>query len=63
VSWGLVGFFLLHVVGHLQLLWEEECSDEVGVWRPEGDVALVDVHHVRRRVEAILLSGEIVGKG
>jgi len=32
----------------LQLLWEEEGSDEVRVWRPEGDVALVDVHHVRR---------------
>jgi hypothetical protein len=62
VSWSLVGFFLLDVVDHLQLLWEEECSNEVGVRRPEGDVALVDVHHVGRRVEAILLGGEIVGK-
>ena len=50
-------------VDHLQLLWEEECSDEVGVRRPEGDVALVDVHHVGRGVEAILLGGEIVGEG
>jgi hypothetical protein len=47
----------------LQLLWEEEGSDEVGVRRPEGDVALVDVHHVGLGVEAILLGGEIVGEG
>lgn len=47
---------------NLQLLGEEKGSDEVGVRRPEGDVALVDVHHVGGRVEAILLGGEIVGE-
>jgi hypothetical protein len=47
----------------LQLLWEEEGSDEVRVRRPEGDVALVDVHHVGGGVEAILLGGKIVGEG
>jgi hypothetical protein len=44
-------------------LWEEEGPDEVRVRRPEGDVALVDVHHVGLGVEAILLGGEIVGEG
>jgi hypothetical protein len=44
-------------------LWEEEGSDEVRVRGPEGDVALVDVHHVGLGVEAILLGGEIVGEG
>ena len=57
---GLGGGFLN--VDCLQLLWEEEGSDEVGVWRPERDVALVDVHHVGSGVEAILLGGEIVGE-
>ena len=54
---------ILDVDDHSQLLWEEKRSDEVGVRRPECNVALVDVHHVGRGVEAILLGGEIVGKG
>jgi hypothetical protein len=45
---------------NLQLLWEEECANEVWVGRPKGDVTLVDVQHVGLGVEAILLSGEVV---
>jgi len=53
---------VVRVEGGLQLLWEEEGADEVGVGRPERDVTLVDVHHVGLRVEAILLSSEVVGE-
>ena len=47
---------------NLQLLWEEECADEVWVWRPERDVTLMDVHHVGLGVEAVLLSSEVIGE-
>jgi hypothetical protein len=47
---------------YLQLLWEEERANEVWVRRPERDVALVDVHHIGLRVEAILLSCKVIGE-
>jgi hypothetical protein len=47
---------------YLQLLWEEECADEVWVGRPERDVTLVNIHHVGLGVEAILLSSKVVGE-
>lgn len=44
------------------MLREKECADEIGLWRPERDVPVVDIHHVRCGVEAILLSGKIIDK-
>lgn len=53
---------LIHVGQYVQLLWEEECADEVWVGRPEREVAIVDVQHVRLGVQSILLSSEVVGE-
>jgi len=45
------------------LLWEEECADEVWVWAESGKIAVVDIHHVGRRKDAILLQSKVVDEG
>jgi hypothetical protein len=42
------------------LLWEEECADEVRVWTEGGKVPVMDVHHIGRRKYAILLQCKII---
>lgn len=42
-----------------QLLWEEESGDEEWLRRPEREIGVMDVLHVRRAQHSILLSGEV----
>ena len=46
-----------------ELLGGEEAGDEERLRGPEGDIAVVDVFHVRGREHAVLLSGEVVEEG
>jgi hypothetical protein len=45
------------------LLWEEECADEVWVRREGGKIPVMDIQHVRRRKDAILLRSKVVDEG
>lgn len=46
-----------------ELLGEKKATYEVGLRGPEGEVAVVDCLHVRGRIEAVLLRGEVVNEG
>lgn len=45
------------------LLWEEECANEVWVWAEGGKIPVVDIHHVGRREDAILLQSKVIDEG
>jgi hypothetical protein len=42
------------------LLWEEEGADEVWVWAKCCKIPVVDIHHIGRREDAILLQSKVV---
>jgi hypothetical protein len=42
------------------LLWKEEGADEVWVWAKRCKIPVVDVHHIGRRENAILLQSKVV---